>query len=195
MMQMDNLFVGDFKDEWPNVLYGQSGDSEETNKNRWNKIPFPVKREMIGEKENLKELFTKKSYEWKEYNPKNVCVATFEVNDIPYSVLISNLKDKTYYFEFSAHIKGYPPQRITGLANNSSVKVFSNVIQIIYEFLRKEKPSCVEFSGNLENGKAKLYSAMATHLKSKIEQLGYTIKIKDDIDRYIFNIVSKSDDI
>ena len=34
-----------FRDEWPNVLYGQRGDSEEANRHWRNNIPFPVKRE------------------------------------------------------------------------------------------------------------------------------------------------------
>lgn len=31
-----------FHDDWPEVLYGQSGDGEDESKHRYNKIPFPV---------------------------------------------------------------------------------------------------------------------------------------------------------
>lgn len=62
----------------------------------------------------------------------------------------------------------------TGTTGNAAQAVFSNVLSATIEFCNKEKPDFIYFTGDKDEGKAKLYRMMATFIIKRKLIPGYT---------------------
>lgn len=124
----------------------------------------------------LEEAFNHHSVDWKEFNS---CKAKFEfeVNDQKfYGVFeVEDLGSRTWTFFFYARHNGDISTGTTHRQGPSSTKVFGYVVTAIEEFLRRNTPNKLTFSGYKENGKAGLYTIMAKKLRPRLNMLGYTV--------------------
>lgn len=114
-------------------------------------------------------------YKWDYEN-----AASFKVNNMNYLInfIPTRGKDRQYEVEFSAG--GFGPRFSNNNAmGSSSIQVFSTVINAIREFINRENPELLHFSGEKADNRVDLYNKLVNRFAQQIKDAGYSVKILD----------------
>lgn len=91
----------------------------------------------------------------------------------------------------TSEIKPVFSHETTADAGRSAIKVFSAVVGILEEFINRERPKMIHFTGHASEGKPNLYKRMAKALATRISALGYTVSVVDGPNITKFLIAAK----
>ena len=137
----------------------------------------------------LLELFDKTvAYEWHDF--MGVPAATFEVEEVPYAVIM--MPYESNFLEFSkseipqqyetvmgAMIANYQGGDLVSgnylLGTGNEFIVFSTAIKIFEEFLQKEQPEAFAVAALVAEGRDVTYAKMAKRLAGRMKKSGYTL--------------------
>jgi len=137
----------------------------------------------------LLELFDKTAdYEWHDF--MGVPAATFEVEDIPYAVIM--MPYETNFMPFSsspipqqfetvmgALIANYQGGDLVSgnylLGTGNEFLVFSTAIKIFEEFLGSEQPEAFAVAALIDEGRDVTYAKMAKRLAGRMTKVGYSL--------------------
>lgn len=137
----------------------------------------------------LLELFDKNvPYEWHDF--MGVPAATFEVEDVPYAVIMMPYEANFLQFSTSeipqkyetimgAMIANYEGGDLVSgnylLGTGNEFLVFSTAIKIFEEFLTKEQPEAFAVAALVAEGRDVTYAKMAKRLAGRMKKVGYTL--------------------
>lgn len=102
--------------------------------------------------------------------------AKFKVDGMQYNIEflpLSNSKKDGYEVEFSA-VHG-PRFTNSGLMGSSAIQVFGTVISAIEDFIRRENPDILYFTGDKSQNRVDLYSKLLKRREDELADLGYSI--------------------
>lgn len=105
--------------------------------------------------------------------------AKFKVNGMMYNVdfiPISNTDLDAYDVEFSA-VHG-PRFNNSGMMGQSSIQVFSTVIQTMGDFISKQNPDMLVFTGDKSQNRVDVYTKMIRKFEDQLANKGYSVNIE-----------------
>lgn len=105
--------------------------------------------------------------------------AKFKVNGMMYNVdfiPISNTDLDAYDVEFSA-VHG-PRFNNSGMMGQSSIQVFSTVIQTMGDFISKQNPDMLVFTGDKSQNRVDVYTKMIRKFEDQLANKGYSVDIE-----------------
>jgi PKD repeat protein len=118
---------------------------------------------------------------------------SFKVDRMTYVINFIQIlgKENSYEFEFSpTHGSKFGN---TGEMGQSSIQVFSTVMNALIEFLGKQHPDLVHFTGSIADDRGTLYTKLVNRYSSKITSLGYKIDIGSTNKEIHFNLIKQKD--
>jgi hypothetical protein len=135
--------------------------------------------EIIGEAFEEKPVtWSPKSNEWNDMKK-----FLFQVGGHKFHGFFTELGERDGNWELNFVASLGPDQASTDNTGNMGTlapQVFSHVTSAIKDFINTYKPNTIMFDGDERLGKARLYMAMARHLKSQLASLGYRTAVMGD---------------
>lgn len=144
----------------------------------------------------LLELFDKTAdYEWHDF--MGVPAATFEVEDVPYAVIMmpyetnfmpysSSKIPQQYETVMGALIANYQGGDLVSgnylIGTGNEFLVFSTAIKIFEEFLNQEKPEAFAVAALVAEGRDVTYAKMAKRLAGRMKRSGYTLVDEEEFE-------------
>lgn len=128
-----------------------------------------------------------------EYKWRYDTTAEFTVNGMKYLVdfiPMYNGTDDEYDFEFQA-VGGHTKFGNNNQMGSSSIQVFSTVVQISLEFIKREKPTKVRFTGDKKENRVPLYTKLVAKIKGQLASMGYSVSTQDN-DKNAEFVISKN---
>lgn len=116
---------------------------------------------------------------------------SFKVGKMIYVVNFIQIpgKENSYEFEFSpTHGSRFGN---TGEMGQSSIQVFSTVLNALNEFLEKQQPDLVHFTASIADDRGNLYTKLVNKNLSKITSLGYKVDTSSTNKEVHFNLMKQ----
>lgn len=133
-------------------------------------------------REILNELFDTRGVQW-----VSPTMATFDVGSEHFAAYFNrDAGGGNYYSFFFVHEDGVPDENgvskstfnNTGKLGSAGLRVFGYALQALEEFIAKNKPQGLEFTGFEKDGRVTLYTKMIAALDSRMKAIGYKITSK-----------------
>lgn len=128
-----------------------------------------------------------------DYNWVYDTSAKFKVNGMIYNVdfiPISNTDLDAYDVEFSA-VHG-PRFNNSGMIGQSSIQVFSTVIQIIGEFISNQNPDMLVFTGDKSQNRVGVYTKLLGKFEDQLADKGYSVEYNNGSNKTEFTITKNN---
>lgn len=126
-------------------------------------------------KRQLDELFKGKTYSlgWKR-DEGNSFSASFMSGDNQYIVKFHETEYMVYDISFHINNGTTPTHDPSGTGDQYNV--MTTIIEAVRIFINRRHPDVITFSGDLEDGHAKLYTAIVKRLKPELNSAGLTVE-------------------
>lgn len=147
---------------------------------------------ILDESEVVNELFGgNRTIEWISRDSM-AWVGDFKVGSIPFRASITKINKNDmdrWVMVFKA--SGTPDAfGNTGMSRQHAPMVMAHVVQALQTFIENQRPDEVVFAGDIENGKGKLYQAIANRLSPTLHGLGYRIEAEEEYGERMFRIIA-----
>lgn len=141
---------------------------------------FKTRSKQLTVEKRVDELFDTApvNVKWEEQSPTD-CYGVFDIAGVKYFIYFRGLYGDDIKTSCSVSF-GYADKRGAGKytprgeQGTSASTIFGVIVGLIKDFVQKEKPQVIEFSGDSDSGLGSLYKVMVKRLSGVIDQLGYT---------------------